>query len=358
MAASSLIKIPGMVDPHTHLRGMDWAHKGDFASETAAAVAGGYWTVFDMPNTQPSTISPESLARKLTEFGAQAICDWGVYYGAANNANWQTFEGIVESVCGLKIYNNQTTGNLLIDDQAVREQHYAHWPSGKVIAVHAEEETVLDILALVREYRKFTHFCHISTAGEIAYLTTAKEEGLPISIGVCPHHLWLTQDDLPTLGAFGLMKPELKTAKDREALWKAVQSGVVDVIESDHAPHTIAEKESDKPPFGVPGLETTLPLLLSAVHDGHLTLEQVVKLVADNPRRIFGLTCPEDTYALVDLAAAYVIDRNSLHTRCGWSPFEGATVNGKVVETWIRGRKVFDGEGVLAQSGTGINLYA
>lgn len=356
-AMSGLIKIPGMVDPHTHLRGMDWAHKGDFATETFAAVAGGYWAVFDMPNTQPSTISREALDRKLAEFGAQAVCDWGVYYGAGRNENWKTYDSVIGDICGLKIYNNQTTGDLLIDDQAVREQHYAHWPSGRVIAVHAEGSTVLDILALVRKYRKFTHFCHISTADEIAYLTAAKEEGLPISIGVCPHHLWLTQDDLPTLGAFGLMKPELKTVKDRDALWKAVQSGVVDVIESDHAPHTIAEKESEKPPYGVPGLETTLPLLLSAVHDRRLTLEHVIQLVADNPRRIFGLTCPDETYALVDLDAAYVIERADLHSRCGWSPFEGMAVHGKVVETWIRGRKVFDRGEILAQPGTGMNLY-
>lgn len=358
MPSSRLVRIPGMVDPHTHLRGMDWAHKGDFASETAAAVAGGYWAVFDMPNTQPSTISRAALDHKLADFTTQAVCDWGVYYGAANDGNWQTYDSVMGDVCGLKIYNNQTTGNLLIDDRSVREQHYAHWPAGKVIAVHAEEKTVLDILALVRKYRKFTHFCHISTADEIAYLTAAKEEGLPISIGVCPHHLWLTQDDLPALGAFGLMKPELKTAQDRDALWKAVQSGVVDVIESDHAPHTIAEKESEKPPYGVPGLETTLPLLLSAADLGHLTLEQVIALVADNPRRIFGLTMPEDTYALVDLDASYTIERKTLHTRCGWSPFEGATVKGRVVETWIHGRKVFDGEQVLAENGSGINLYA
>lgn len=352
------VKIPGMFDPHTHLRGMDWSHKGDFASETAAALAGGYWAVFDMPNTAPSTISPQALDRKLTDFGAQAVCDWGVYYGAATNGNWQMYVSVAASpVCGLKIYNNQTTGDLLIDDQAVREQHYAHWPAGKVIAVHAEGETVLDILALVRRYRRFTHFCHISTADEIAALTAAKAEGLPVSIGVCPHHLWLTEDDLPTLGAFGLMKPELKTRADRDALWAALLAGVVDVVESDHAPHTLAEKQSAAPPYGVPGLETTLPLLLTAVHEGRLTLAQVVALVAENPRRIFGLSCPDETYALVDLDAEYEITRAGLHTRCGWSPFEGLRVRGCVIETWVRGVKAYDGERVLVAPGFGVNLY-
>src|SRR5690606_29793970 len=155
------IKIPGMVDPHVHLRGMDWAHKGTFASETAAALAGGYWAVLDMPNTLPSTIDPPALERKLGEFGGQAVCDWGVYFGASAGGNQRYYAEVSGQVCGLKIYNNQTTGTLLIDDQAVREQHYAAWPAGKVIAVHAEGATVRDILALVRQYRKPTHFCHI-----------------------------------------------------------------------------------------------------------------------------------------------------------------------------------------------------
>jgi carbamoyl-phosphate synthase/aspartate carbamoyltransferase/dihydroorotase len=332
--ARGLFTIRGVVDPHVHLRGMEWSHKGTFASETAAAVAGGYWAVLDMPNTLPSTIDRPALAHKRTEFAAQAVCDWGVYYGASKEGNWADYgAALYRDVCGLKIYNNETTGVLLIDDQAVREQHYAHWTSPKPIAVHAEEDTALDILALVRKYRHFTHFCHVSSAREIGYLTAAKQEGLPISIGVCPHHLWLTQDDLPRLGALGRMKPELETPHDREALWTALQAGIVDVIESDHAPHLLSEKHSDKPPYGVPGLETTLPLLLTAVHEGRLTLEQVTALVGENPRRIFGLTCPPDTYTMLDLDADYVLERGMLHTLCGWSPFEGMRLHGRVVET-------------------------
>lgn len=348
------LTIRGMCDPHVHLRGMEWAHKGTFATETAAAVAGGYTLVLDMPNTLPSTITPEALQHKLAEFDAQAVCDWGVYYGASKEGNWRDYgDPLYGDVCGLKIYNNETTGVLLIDDQAIREQHYAHWTSPKPIAVHAEEDTVLEILALVRQYRRFTHFCHVSSAREIAYLTAAKAEGLPISIGVCPHHLWLTVDDLPRLGALGRMKPELETLADRDALWTAVQAGVVDVIESDHAPHLLSEKESAKPPYGVPGLETTLPLMLTAVHEGRLTLEQVIPMLADNPRRIFGVPCPPETYTVIDLDAEYTLSNDSLHTLCGWSPFAGMQVRGKVLETWIRGVQVYDGEQVLVEPGFG-----
>ncbi len=352
------IRIPAPLDPHVHLRGMDWAHKGDFDSETAAALAGGYWAVMDMPNTAPSTVTRASLDRKLAEIAIHARCDWGVYFGASKLGSWPHFSAVIRAVCGLKLYNNATTGDLLIDDQGTRAQHYAHWTSDKPIALHAEGETVPDLLALVRQYGRRTHFLHVSSAEEMGYLRAAKAEGLPITIGVCPHHLWLTQDDLPRLGALGLMKPELKTLADRDALWQALADGLVDVIESDHAPHTLAEKQSDMPPYGVPGLETTLPLLLTAVHEGRLTLDQVVALVAENPRRIWGLGAPPDTYALVDLDAVYTIRDADMHTRAGWTPFDGMTVYGRVVETWIRGRKVYDGERVLAVPGDGRPLYA
>lgn len=349
-----MLKIPGMIDPHVHLRDLDWSHKASFASETAAAIAGGYWSVFDMPNTAPSTISQQALDDKLERIDAAAYCDWGLYFGASQNGNWDQYP--MDNVCGLKMYNNATTGDLLLDDQSVREEHFKHW-QGNIIAVHAEEETVLDILNLVRQYRKWTHFCHISTADEIRYLRDAKEEGLPISIGVCPHHLYLTQDDLSTLGALGLMKPELKTKVDQEALWQAVENGVVDIIESDHAPHTLAEKQSDNPPFGVPGLETTLPLMVLAMQRGRINENRLIKLLATNAQKIWQLTPPDGTYTLVDVDAHFTIDRKHLCTAVGWSPFEGMKLAGKVREVWIRGKKVFDGERILVDKGFGNNCF-
>lgn len=354
---SKLVKIHGMVDPHCHLRDLDWAHKATFASETAAAVAGGYWAVFDMPNTPPETITHNALKHKHEALTQQAVCDWGVYAGASQADNTAEYEAMAPETCGLKIFNNSTTGNLLIADQATRDKHYAAWPQGRIIAVHAEEETVLDILELVRKYRKPTHFLHISSQREISYLRAAKEEGLPITIGVCPHHLYMTERDVDTLKGYAMMKPPLKTQADVDALWQALADGIVDVIESDHAPHTRAEKEAKHPAYGVPGLETTLPLLLTAVTAGRLTLEQVILLVADNPRRIWQLECPQETYALVDLDIQYTLDNANLHTQCSWSPFDGMQVQGRVVETWIRGRKVYDGERILVEQGFGQALF-
>lgn len=353
----TLMRIDGMLDPHTHLRGMRWSHKGTFASETAAALHGGYWAVFDMPNTPPATLTRAALNQKVSEFASQALCDWAVYFGASPDGNWHEYADVSADVCGLKIYNNATTGDLLIEDQAVRQQHYQHWPEGKIIAVHAEEETMLDILALVRQYRKPTHFCHVSTAKEVGYLRAAKAEGLPISIAVCPHHLFLTETDLPRLDSLGMMKPTLKTQADQDALWDALRDGLIDIVESDHAPHTLAEKSSDAPPYGVTGLQTTLPLLISAAQQGRLPLDRISLLVAENPRRIFGVKCPAETYCMVDLDARWVIEREHIVSLCGWSPFEGMAAAGRVCEVWIRGVKVFDGERILVTPGFGRNIF-
>jgi len=347
----------GVLDPHVHLRGMDWSHKGTFATETAAALAGGYWAVLDMPNTPPATIDPVALKTKLLTLGEQAVCDWGVYFGASQQTQTNVYPQIIEPVCGLKMYNNATTGTLLIDDQATREQHYASWPGTKPIAVHAEGQTVADILALVERYPKPTHFCHISTTEEIRLLREAKSKGLPITIGVTPHHLFLTEDDVQTLGPLGRMKPELKTGADQQALWGAIQEGLVDVIESDHAPHTLVEKASTMPPSGVPGLETTLPLMCTAVREGRLLVDRLIEMVTYRPQQIFNSQPAPDTYTVLDLDTSSIIERDNLHTLCGWSPFEGMRVWGKVIEVWIRGCKVFDGEQVLVQPGFGRNLF-
>ncbi len=352
-----LIKIPGMIDPHTHLRDLDWSHKATFASETQAAIAGGYWAVFDMPNTAPSTVDQRRLGDKLKRIERAAHCDWGLYFGASQADNSAEFEKIARQVCGLKIYNNATTGDLLISTSAMRERHYRAWTSNRLIAVHAEGETVGNILELVRKYRQPTHFLHVSSEYEINLLTNAKQGGLPVTIGVCPHHLFLTEDDLPSLGAYGLMKPELKRKSDQRALWRAIRLGIVDVIESDHAPHTREEKASADPPYGVPGLETTLPLMIQAVKDSRLPLQRACDMLSLNVQRIWRITPFPKTYTLVDTDASFTIDSENFMSACGWSPFEGMRVRGRVREVWIRGTKVYDGETVMSPAGFGRNLF-
>lgn len=352
-----LISLPALVDPHVHLRGMEWSHKGDFTSETAAAVAGGYWLVCDMPNTTPATLDRPSLDTKLAALSSQAVGDWGVYYGASAADNTASYSQSADDVCGLKMFCNDTTGHLLIEDQQMRERHFAAWTCGKVLAVHAEGETVREVLALVRKTRRKTHFLHISTAAEIDLLTSAKNEGLPVTVGVCPHHLWLTDADERSLGAFGRMKPGLKSAADRDALWAAIDSGVVDVIESDHAPHTREEKLGAHPPYGIPGLETTVPLVLTGVQEERISLERAVELLSVAPMRILGISSPAETGCTIDFDESYVIDGAKMHTKCKWTPFEGMRVTGRVVETKIRGVTVFDGERVTVAPGFGRNVW-
>ncbi len=351
------IKIHGMIDPHTHLRDLDWSHKATFASETKAAIAGGYWAVFDMPNTAPSTIDDARLSDKLRRINRAAHCDWGLYFGASQADNSAEYERIATRVCGLKMYNNSTTGDLLIQSSAMRERHYRAWTTNRLIAVHAEGETVANILDLVRKYRQPTHFLHISSEYEIKLLTEAKQDGLPVTVGVCPHHLFLCEDDLPALGAYGLMKPELKRRSDQRALWRGIRLGVVDIIESDHAPHTIEEKEAALPAYGVPGLETTLPLMMQAAKEGRLPLQKACDMLSLNVQRIWRITPLPKTYTVVDTDHTSVVEREKLVTKCGWSPFEGMRVAGKVIEVWIRGHKVFDGERILSKSGFGRNLF-
>ena len=354
---SKQIQIHGMVDPHVHLRGMEWAYKGTFYSETCAAVTGGYWAVMDMPNTPPHTLNRKNLDHKLKKISKQAVCDWGVYFCASATGNWDEYPHIFDDVCGVKMFNNDTTGHLLVEDKAIREGHYAHWDGRKIFANHAENDTCAEIIALVRKYRKPTHIVHVCTAYELDLIRDAKAEGLPITCGVCPHHLFLTENDLPRLGSLGWMKPTLKTQTDQDALWRGIADGVIDVVESDHAPHNLSEKESDKPPYGVTGLETTLPLMLTAVHEGRISLEKVVDLVANNPRKIWGLTCPPETYCVVEIDESRVLHRYDLRTQVGWSPFEGMRLYGIVRETWIRGIKVYNGEHILVDGGFGVNLY-
>lgn len=353
-----LLTIPGAVDPHVHLRDLDWSSKATVASETAAALAGGYWAVLDMPNTPPSTVTAARLRSKKDLAATQARCDFGLYLGADQTADGSEYARGAPGAVGLKMYCDHTTGDLLLPDQTIRRRHLAAWMSATVkhVAVHAEGDTLLELLQLVRETGASVHFCHVSSAAEVSALRAAKAEGLPLTVGVTPHHLYLTENDGARLGPFGLVKPPLKTEADVRALWEAVEDGTVDLIESDHAPHTRAEKESDAPPYGLPGLETTLPLMVLAMRDGRISEERLIELLATNAQRIFGLRPPSETWTRVDTDDTYVIADAELRSSPGWSPFAGMRVYGRVREVRIRGHVAFDGTDVLNAPGCGVDV--
>lgn len=359
MDALSLVRIVGALDPHVHLRGMEWAHKGDFATETAAALAGGYTAVLDMPNTPPSTTDRQGLERKLEDLGRNARCDYGVWLGAHPSGVRPPAElaRLSRRVCGIKLYCGHTTGGLTIGPSEI-ERQVAAWPGPGVLAAHAEGESVSLFLAALARYRKRGHLCHIDTARAVAEVADHKSRGTRVTAGVCPHHLLFCDRDLPALGPGGVMKPPLGSPFDRDALWEGIRQGVIDVVESDHAPHTWDEKLGIPTPFGVPGLETTIPLLFTAVKEGRIAADRAVELVSVAPRRIFGLDPrPAGTYTLVDAAARWTITSESLYTSCGWTPFSGMEVSGMIRRVVIRNTVVFEDGEVLAPKGFGSNLY-
>jgi carbamoyl-phosphate synthase/aspartate carbamoyltransferase/dihydroorotase len=217
--------------------------------------------------------------------------------------------------------------------------------------VHAEDRTLAMVLGLLAERPRRVHFAHISEAVEIALIRDAKERGLPVTCEVAPHHLYLTEADVPRLGGFGVMKPPLRTGADVDALWANL--AVVDMIATDHAPHTRAEKAGSPPPFGVPGLETSLPLMLTAVAAGRLTLDRLVELMATGPARVFGLPLDRASTILVDHADAWTLPDTGWQTKCDWTPFAGMPVQGRLRETVLRGTVVYRDGTVLAAPGSG-----
>lgn len=345
------ITLPGLVDVHVHLREPGSDHKETFADGTRAALAGGIVTVLDMPNNPGApTITPAALADKAARAAAGACCEVGFHYGATP-ANTDTFAAVVDEVFGLKLYLDHTTGTLLVDRLDSTAAILAAWPADKPLLVHAEERTVAAVLGIIALQPRRVHFCHVSLGSEIRLIRAAKERGLPVTCEVAPHHLFLTEADLPRLGPYGLMKPPLRTGADIDALWDHL--AVIDMIATDHAPHTRAEKEGGTPAYGVPGLQTALPLMLTAVAAGRLTLDRLVELMATTPRRVFALPEPPDTYVEVDPAAHATIRNADQYTRCGWTPFDGWAVQGVVRRVVLRGNEVARDGAVSAIPGSG-----
>ncbi|NOX61223.1 MAG: amidohydrolase family protein, partial [Chloroflexi bacterium] len=292
------LRLPGLIDPHVHLREPGLIHKEDLHTGTQAAVAGGFTTVLDMPNTRPPTTDLKALSEKTRLAAAKAVCDVGFFVAATNDSPPHLAAAAAKQACGLKIYVSETFGSLRIEKLETLAAYFATWPGPGPIAVHAEDAMLAACIALAELYDQHLHVVHVSLKSEIELIRRAKERGLRVTCEVTPHHLYLTQADLPRLGPFGLMKPPLAQERDRQALWDNLD--IIDCIATDHAPHTIEEKLSDNPPPGVPGLETALPLMLLAVHEGRLSLDDLIAKMHFNPARIYHLPPQPDTYIEVD----------------------------------------------------------
>lgn len=345
------IKLPGLIDPHVHLRDPGATHKEDFYSGTSAALAGGFTVVMDMPNNTPPITDAQTLAAKQRAASEQAVCDYGIHFGAgADNADIAA--SLANQCSGLKMYLDQTFGPLRLDSLESLVSHMSHYPRDIPILCHAEGRTIAAALFVAELYDRPVHICHVSRKDEIELIRAAKEKSVRVTCEVTPHHLFLTLDDCGKIGVGKCeVRPMIATRSDVEAL--RANLDIVDCFATDHAPHTLFEKESASPPPGYPGLETALALYLELVREGFLTLDDVIARCYENPRKIFKVPVQDETWVEVDVDAEWIARGANMFTRAKWTPFEGRTMRGKVTRVVLRGETVFENDCVMAKPGTG-----
>jgi len=356
-----MIKLPGLIDPHVHVREPGQTHKEDWDTATQAALAGGVTMILAMPNTTPPIFDASTLGLALGAAKQKARCDYAQFLGAGPD-NAEIVASLAPRAAGLKMYLDSTFGELRLDDMTLWMPHFENYPKEYPIVLHSESRTMAAGILFADLYDRPVHIAHVSLKEEILLIKAAKQRGIKVTCEVCPHHLFLTADSpLPEEEGPGVrgngrheVRPRLATQDDVDALWANLD--VIDCFATDHAPHTIEEKDSDNPPPGFPGLETILPLLLTAVSEGRLTINHVLEKMHTNPRKIFHLPEPGETWIEVDENAEYEIKASEQFTRCGWTPFEGWKVKGKVRKVVLRGKVAFEDGKVLTQRGYGRNV--
>lgn len=381
--AKGLHVLPGVIDSQVHFREPGLEHKEDIAHGTKAAIKGGVTSIFEMPNTSPLTLDAATLQQKLDIAAATAWSDHAFFMGGNHeNAEHLSILEKLPGCAGVKIFMGSSTGTLLAKDDDVIAAVLTN--GTRRVSVHAEDEDRLisrqgiataaesveahpdwrdvesavratkRIVKLARDAGRRVHVLHISSADEMDILAEHKDL---ITVEVTLNHLTMAAPECyERLGAFAQMNPPVRDATHREGLWAAVRNGIVDVFGSDHAPHTIEEKERPYPssPSGMPGVQTSLPLLLDHMNAGRLSLERVVDLTSAGPQRIFGIAGKgriavgyDADFVLVDLAAKREITDGWIASKCGWTPFDGVNVTGWPMATVLRGQVVVRDDEVL-----------
>ncbi len=390
--------LPGLIDVHTHLRDLHLAYKEDFYSGTCAALAGGFTTVLDMPNTVPLTDSAARLHEKMAIARERIVANTGFYACLpAEASELHRLQGL--GVMGCKVYLHHPYATLNVDDDAVLRRVLQDLEDlDLILAVHAEDRQIITslearyqaeapssprlrlkthppraevqavhrLLSLLRGRRPRLHFCHISTGAASSLISRAKAGGAPVTYEATPHHLFLSETRVKDVGSVAFVEPPLRRATTQRRLWRDLLAGRIDVVASDHAPHALTEKRQANlwaAPSGFPGLETTLPLLLTRVARGELSLECLGVLLARNPARIFrlagkGVIAPgfDADLTVVDMEQAFVIDSSRFHSKAKYSPFEGLKVVGRPVQVFLGGHLAMDAGEILAKPGSGTIL--
>jgi dihydroorotase len=383
--ASGLHILPGIIDTQVHFREPGLTHKEDLESGSRSAVLGGVTAVFEMPNTKPATTSAEALADKVARAKGRMFCDFAFFVGATrDNVDELPQLELLPGAAGVKVFMGSSTGDLLVDDEQTLARILG--TIRRRASFHAEDEARLKArLSLQRkgdpsshsEWRdaetalaaterlvrlasatgKRVHVLHVSTKEEMALLARHKDVA---SIEVTPQHLTLEANDAyEALGTRAQMNPPLRNIAHQEGLWCGLAQGVVDVLGSDHAPHTLEEKAKPYPatPSGMPGVQTLVPVMLDHVNAGRLTLARFVDLTSAGPQRLFGIAGKgrlavgyDADLTVIDLKAERVIDNEWIGSKCGWTPFAGRKVRGWPTGTFVRARLAM-WEGELGQAG-------
>ncbi len=358
--------MPGMIDSHVHFRTPGANYKEDFESGSLAAAMGGVTTVLDMPNTNPPTVSVSALTEKREMIRGKSYVNYGFFFGVTN----ENFEEMakVTNVPGFKIYMGSSTGGLLVDNENSWEKAFRIAKAKNLtVVVHAEDESRIKegkrdcdcaVIATSRaiELRKNIgnklHIAHLSCGKELEFLRTNLDKNLTCE--VCPHHLYFSQLDVKD--AYLKMYPPLRGEEDLTALWQGIRDGAVNIIATDHAPHSLEEKMQDfeVAPAGVPGVEFALPLLLNEINQNMLSPARLVELVCEEPARIFGIKNKgkleigyDADLVLVDMNMEKTIEREMVLSKCGWSPYEGYKLKGWPIMTVVGGEIVCENRQVL-----------
>lgn len=375
--------LPGVIDDQVHFREPGLTHKANIATESRAAVAGGITSFIEMPNTNPQTTTVEKLEEKFEIASKTSAANYSFMFGGTNDNLDEILKVDKKSVAGLKLFLGSSTGNMLVDDEAVLEKIFKS--TDMVISTHCEdEETIRENLAIYKERYgddipmnlhpiiRSEEACYISSSRAIElakktgarlhvfHLSTGKETALfdnsiplaekKITAEVCIHHLWFSDADYDEKGSRIKWNPAVKTAQDRDMLFQALLDDKIDVIATDHAPHTIEEKNNvyTKAPSGGPLVQHALPAMLEFYHQGKISLEKIVEKMCHNPAILFQVEKRgyirkgyKADLVLVDLNAPWTVNKDNILYKCGWSPFEGTTFKSRITHTFVNGRLAY-----------------
>jgi dihydroorotase len=379
-----LLLLPGAIDVHVHFREPGLEYKADMGSESAAALAGGVTTVFEMPNTNPTTTTIKDLENKILIAKSKMLCNYGFFFGITNDNIDQALHLPNGLACGLKLFLGSSTGNMLVDKAEALDKLFAN--SQMIISAHCEDETrvtqqmshykalypdnkataalhplIRDSKAcydstsfavdLAKKYGTKLHIAHLSTERELELVSSVNLLTKRITAEVSPSHLWFSDEDYAEKGNFIKCNPSIKTKKDRNALREALKSNKIDIVATDHAPHSLEEKQKPyfSAPSGIPSIQHSLLTMLELAKKGELTMEQIVEKMAHNPATIFAIEdrgfIREGYYAdfvLINAEKQTFVSKDSLFYKCKWSALEGETFSYSIEKTFVNGNMVFD----------------